>query len=232
MALTKAQRWTLLIGVVPLVLLVVGGAAVTVATIRGKLPFDYSSTFTAGSAGVRVFSDVPANVIGGSGDRVRVAVDGTYASKQPQVDVRTVDGVLDIRTTCPEVGCEVELTVEVPVIAALQAKVEGASISVSGLAAKVQVDASEGTVTMNRMRSPQVSVDTSRGSVSLQFDEPPAQVTATASDGSIGVRVPGTTTYSIDAVSAHGSTDIAPVNDPAATHRLFLRTSYGSIDVS
>ncbi|MET7277676.1 DUF4097 family beta strand repeat-containing protein [Kribbella sp. NPDC005582] len=232
MALTGAQRRMLLIGVVPLVLLVVAGAAVTVATIRGKLPFNYSSTFAAGPQGVRIFSDLPTSVIGGSGDRVRVMVDGTYAAQQPKVEVQTVDGVLDVRTTCPEARCAVDLTVEVPANAVVQAKAEGTSLSLSGLAANVQVDASQGSVSMNRMRSQQVSVDARSGSLSMQFEDPPAQVTATASDGSISVRVPGTTTYSIDAVAARGSTEIRPINDPDSTHRLFLRTSYGSIDVS
>lgn len=232
MALTKAQRRMLLIGAVPLVMLVVAGAAVTVATIRGKLPFDYSATFAAGPQGVRIFSDLPTSVIGGSADRVRVSVDGTYATQRPEVEVQTVDGVLDVRTTCPEARCAVEVTVEVPAKAAVEAKAEGTSISLSGLAANVQVDASQGSVSMNRMRSQQVSVDARRGSLSMQFDDPPAQVTATASDGSITMRVPGSATYSIDAVAAQGSTEIRPINDPASAHRLYLRTSYGSIDIS
>ncbi len=232
MALSSAQRRMLLIGVVPLLVLVVAGAAVTVATIRGKLPFDYSSSFANAPQGVRIFSEIPANVIGGASNQVRVSVDGTYAKQEPKVEVRTVDGVLDVRTTCPDSRCEVELTVEVPAALAVQAKAEGASIHVSGLEAKVQVDASEGTVSMNRMRSPQVSVDARRGSLSIQFDEPPEQVTATVSDGSLNVRVPGTTTYAIDAVAAQGSADIGPNNDPTSKHRLFLRTSYGSITVS
>ncbi|GAA1665392.1 hypothetical protein GCM10009745_04140 [Kribbella yunnanensis] len=232
MALSTAQRRMLLIGVVPLVVLVVAGAAVTVATIRGKLPFDYSSSFATAPQGVRIFSDVPANVIGGAGSQVRVTVDGTYGAQEPKVEVRTVDGVLDVRTTCPDSSCEVELTVEVPVAVAVQAKAEGASLNVSGLTAKVQIDASEGSVTMNRMRSPQVSIDARRGSLSLQFDDPPEQVMATVSDGSLNVRVPGTTTYAINAVAAQGSVELGPNNDPTSTHRLFLRSSYGSITVS
>ena len=232
MALSTAQRRMLLIGVVPLLVLVIAGAAVTVATIRGKLPFDYSSSFASAPQGVRIFSAVPASVIGGASNRVRVTVDGTYAAQEPKIDVRTVDGVLDVRTTCPDTSCKVELTVEVPAAEVVQAKVEGASLNASGLAAKVQIDASEGSVTMNRMRSPEVSVDARRGSVSAQFDDPPEQVMATVSDGSLEIRVPGTTTYAIDAVAAQGSTEIGPNNDPAATHRLHLRTSYGSITVS
>ncbi|TDD47188.1 hypothetical protein E1263_35140 [Kribbella antibiotica] len=232
MAITTAQRRMLLIGVIPLLLLVVGGALVTVATIRGKITFDYSATFAAGPQGVRIFSAVPTHVIGGASDQVRVSVDGTYAAQQPKVDVTTDQGVLDIRTVCPAAECEVELTVQVPAAAMVQAKADGASIDVSDLTAKVKIDADGGTATLSRMRSPQVSLDVRKGSSSMQFDEPPEQVTATVSDGSLSVRLPRTTTYNVDAVAAQGSTDITMDSDPAATHRLFLRTSYGSISVS
>ncbi|WP_405062179.1 hypothetical protein OG474_11170 [Kribbella sp. NBC_01505] len=232
MALTTAQRRMLLIGVLPLVVLVICGAAVTVATIRGKLPFDYSAAFAAGPQGVRILSTVPATVIGGASRQVRVSVSGTYAAREPKVEVRTDHGVLDIRSSCPDAHCEVALTVEVPAEVAVQAKAEGASLDVSDLAGKVQADVDGGSITMNRMRSPQVSVDGRSGSVSMQFDDPPEQVTATVSDGSLTVRLPRTTTYTVDAVAAQGSTDITMDSDPAATHRLFLRTSYGSITVS
>ncbi|MFI5730418.1 DUF4097 family beta strand repeat-containing protein [Kribbella sp. NPDC051587] len=232
MTLTTAQRRMLLIGVVPLLLLVIGGAAVTVATIRGKLPFDYAATSAAGPQGVRIFSTIPTQVIGSANSQVRIAVSGTYAAKRPEIETRTVDGVLDIRIACPGAHCELELTVEVPAATAVQAKTQGASLDLSGLAGKLKADTDGGSVTMNRIRSQQVSVDGRRGSVTMQFDDPPEQVTAIASDGSIDLRVPQTTTYTIDAVSAQGSTDILPVNDPAATHHLFLRTSYGSINVN
>jgi hypothetical protein len=232
MTLTTAQRRMLLIGVVPLLLLVIGGAAVTVATIRGKLPFDYAATSAAGPQGVRIFSTIPTQVIGSANSQVRIAVSGTYAAKRPEIETRTVDGVLDIRIACPGAHCELELTVEVPAAVAVQAKTQGASLDLSGLAGKLKADTDGGSVTMSRIRSQQVSVDGRRGSVTMQFDDPPEQVTAIASDGSIDLRVPQTTTYTIDAVSAQGSTDILPVNDPAATHHLFLRTSYGSINVN
>ncbi|MFF1816151.1 hypothetical protein ACFVWG_02580 [Kribbella sp. NPDC058245] len=232
MTLTTAQRRMLLIGVVPLLLLVIGGAAVTVALIRGKLPFDYAATMAVGPQGVRIVSSIPTQVIGGASSQVRISVSGTYAAQRPVIESRTIDGVLDIRTSCPGAHCELQLTIEVPEAAAVQAKTQGASLELAGLAGKLKADTDGGSVTMSRIRSPQVSVDGRRGSVTMQFDDPPEQVTAIASDGSIDLRVPQTTTYTIDAVSAQGSTDIVPVNDPAATHHLFLRTSYGSINVS
>lgn len=52
--MTGAQRRMLIIGLVPLVVLVVTAAAVTVSLIRGKLPYSYSASFVPGSQGCRL----------------------------------------------------------------------------------------------------------------------------------------------------------------------------------
>ncbi|GAA0602794.1 hypothetical protein HPO96_19290 [Kribbella sandramycini] len=212
MAVTTAQRRMLLIGLVPLLLLVVGGGAVTVSAISGKLPFEYRTAASVGPNGVRVVSGIPTQVIGGDDDQVRVHIDGTYGAQRPRIDVRTAGGVLEIEASCPDRNCAVELTVEVP-------------------ATKLQVQA-EASVTMRRLRTPDVSVDGRRGSLTMQFDEPPRQLSARAGEGAISLRVPSGTSYAIDAVAAEGTTDIQAANDPAAPHRLYLRTRYGSIEVS
>jgi len=232
MALTTGQRRMLAIGLVPLLVLVVTGAAVTVSSIRGKLPYDYSSTFAPGAQGVRVEAGVRTQVLASTDGQVHVAVDGSYAVRQPAVDVKTTNGVLSVQTTCPDTHCDVELTVEVPGQSVLQVKTEGESLDVVGVASPVTADVSDGSVTMTRLRSHQVSVDCRRGSIGLDFTDPPDQVAATASDGSLTVRLPRNVTYAIDSVAAQGSNELDVPSEPASTHRIFLRTSYGSITVN
>ncbi|TCC41436.1 DUF4097 family beta strand repeat-containing protein [Kribbella speibonae] len=229
--MTTAQRRMLLIGLIPVLVFVMTAAAVTVSLIRGKLPYDYSASFTPGPQGVKVVSGVAMQLLASADGQVHVTVDGTYAVAQPAVKVSTTGGVLDVETTCPDVHCDVELTVEVPSTAAVHAKADGTSMSATGVASPLTVEANDASITLTRLRSPRVSVDAMHGSVDLLFDSAPEQVNATASNGSLTVQVPGTATYAIDALAAQGSTEVDVPNDPSSSNRLYLRTSYGSITV-
>ncbi|RZT20589.1 hypothetical protein EV649_3736 [Kribbella sp. VKM Ac-2569] len=229
--MTTAQRRMLIIGLVPVLVLVITGAAVTVSLIRGKLPYEYSTSFTPGPQGVKVVSGVPLQLLASADGKVHVTVDGTYAVAQPAVKVAMVGRVLDVETTCPDVHCDVELTVEVPSAAAVHAKADGTSMTATGVASPLTVEATDASVTLTRVRSPRVSVDAVHGSIDMLFDSAPVQVTATASDGSLMVQLPRTATYAIDALAAQGSTQVDVPNDPSSSNRLYLRTSYGSITV-
>jgi DUF4097 and DUF4098 domain-containing protein YvlB len=163
--------------------------------------------------------------------QVHVNVDGTYAVAKPDVKVSTAGGQLLVETSCPDAHCSVDLTVEVPASAAVQAKVETASANVVGVSSPLNLTVSDGSADLVQVRSPRVSVDVQRGSATLSFDSPPDQVSATTSDGSLTVRVPRSATYAIDAVAAQGSTDLHVPNDPTATRHIYLRSSYGSITI-
>lgn len=232
MALTVGQRRMLAIGLVPLLVLVVTGAAVTVSTIRGKLPYEYSASFVPGAQGVRIESDSHTQVLGSADGQVHVSVDGSYAERQPEIEVTTTDGLLHIGAKCPDTHCELDLTVEVPSQSAVQVELAGDSVDVVGLASPLAIDVSDGSVTTNRLRSRQVSVDSRRGSIDLNFETPPDQVTAKASDGSLTVRLPRNVTYALDAVPSQGSNDLELPSDPASPRHIVLRTNYGSITVN
>jgi hypothetical protein len=232
MALSTAQRRMLVIGLVPLLVLVIGGAAVTVSAIRGKLPYDYSAVFVPGEQGVSVVSDVPVDVMSSPDGQVHVNVDGSYAVQQPVVRVTPGGRLLDVRTTCPDAHCNVDVVVELPTGVGVQVKVQGTSLSVVGVSGAVKAAASDGSIALMNLRSEQVSVDSRRGSVAMVFDHPPDQVTATSTDGSLSIQLPPSATYAIDAVAARGSSDLNIPNDPASARHLYLRTSNGSITVN
>ncbi|TCC58809.1 hypothetical protein E0H73_26205 [Kribbella pittospori] len=232
MALTVAQRRMLAIGLVPLLVLVVTGAAVTVSTIRGKVPYEYSASFVPGAQGVQIVSDSHTQVLASADGHVHVAVDGSYAAEQPAIDINTTDGRLHIQAKCPDTHCELDLTVEVPSQSAVQVELEGDSVDVVGVSSPLAIEVSGGSVTTNRLRSRQVSVDGRRGSIDLNFESPPDQVTAKASDGSLTVQLPRNVTYAFDAVASQGSSDLELPSDPASPRHVILRTNSGSITVN
>ncbi|MEV0795062.1 DUF4097 family beta strand repeat-containing protein [Kribbella sp. NPDC050459] len=231
MRLTKAQRTMLLLGLVPLLALLVAGVGVTVGMIRGRLGYNSASEFAAPAQGVRIASDVPTEVLASVDGKVHVTVSGSYAAAKPDIRISPMAGALTIGARCPDVHCNVDLTVEVPAETAVEAKVEQVSLDVAGVASPLTLDATGGSVNLARVRSPDVSVNVRGGSITLFFDNPPNRVRATASDGSITVQVPRTVSYGINAVAAQGSTDLSVPNDQSATHQLYLRTRYGSITV-
>lgn len=229
--LTRAQRTMLIVGLVPLLVVVVGGAAIAVGSIRGKLPYSYSAAFTPGAGGVQIKADVPTQIEASLDGQVHVTVDGTYTAQRPAVQIAPVGAQLVVQATCPDSHCHVDLVVEVPAVVAVKAKIDGTSVEVAGLSSPLAVDVSDGSVDLARVRSPQVSVDARRGSITMSFDAPPDHLAATATEGSITMQLPRTTNYAIDAVAAQGSTHVAVPNDASASHHLYLRTSYGSITV-
>ncbi|MFF0265085.1 DUF4097 family beta strand repeat-containing protein [Kribbella sp. NPDC004536] len=230
--MTKSQRTMLLVGLLPALALIVGAGAVTVSMIRGKLDYTYSAAFASGTDSVQITADVSTQVQASVDGKVHVTIDGTYGARQPAVKVATVGKTLMVGATCPDSHCQVDLTVEVPAATAgITAKIQSGSLNVDGVSAPLTVDVSQGSVDMARVRSSQLSVSARQGSISLFFDAPPEQLTASSVDGSITVHLPRTATYFIDAVASQGSTDLSVPNDQTATHRLRLRSSYGSITV-
>lgn len=229
--LTAAQRRMLVIGLVPLLLLVAGGAAVAVGSIRGHTEYNYSQTFAPAAQGVSVVSDVPVNVRASLDDRVHVDAGGSYAVAQPTVDVSTIGGQLEVRAFCSDIHCEADVAVAVPGDVPVQVKTERASIDVVGTSGPLTVDTSDGSVDMAQLRSKQVAVNCRRGSITLLFADAPDQVTASSSDGSLTVQVPRSAPYALDAVATQGSTDLEISNDPSSSRHLHLRTRNGSITV-
>ena len=71
--MTSAQRKMLIIGLVPVLVLVATGAAVTVSLIRGKLPYSYSASYAPGPQGVKVVSDVSLELLASADHLLYVA---------------------------------------------------------------------------------------------------------------------------------------------------------------
>jgi DUF4097 and DUF4098 domain-containing protein YvlB len=188
--------------------------------------------FAPGAQGVRVDSDVPVDVMTSPDEQVHVSVDGSYTVEQPSVRVTPSDGLLEVRASCHDAQCKVDVVIEVPASVAVQAKASGTSLNVVGVSGPVSAEASDGSISLMNLRSKQVSATSHRGSVNIALDTPPDNLAATTTAGSITVQVAPSVTYAIDALSAQGSTNLNVSNDPASTHHLHLRTTQGSITVN
>src|SRR4051794_2456315 len=200
--MTGAQRKMLWLGLIPVVALVLGGAAVTVSTIRGKLDYNYATTYDKPLDAVTIVSNVMVAVTPSSDGKVHIALSGTYTAQQPTIAVRKPEPEsreLEIGAECVGSGCRLVLAVELPNATRLSVNASGTSVNLRQLAGVIKVTTDNGSVNGTRLRSDSVSVSSESGSVDLGFDQAPANVEVTTSNGSIGVLVPRTAAYAIDA---------------------------------
>lgn len=230
--MTKAQRRMLRLGLIPVLALVLGGAAVTVSTIRGKVEYDYSTTYDKAVDGVTITANVQVQVVPSTDGRVHVTLSGTYADHEPTIDVQNHEPhKLEIGAQCEGANCRLELDVAMPAATRLTLATEGASADLIRLAGTLQITADDGSVNGVRLRSDKVSVSTQGGSVDLGYDTAPSDVEVTTSNGSVYLLVPGTAAYAIDAAADHGSTELKVDNDLSSSNQLHVRSTNGSITI-
>ncbi|MFI5711623.1 hypothetical protein [Kribbella sp. NPDC051620] len=232
MSLSGPQRRLLILGLIPVIALVLGGGAVTVATIRGKVHYDVSSAYALPRNGVSIVTDVPVTVTPSADDKVHVNVGGSYTDLEPSVDVRKSAGdELQVSTACRGSGCRIDLTVRVPRSASVKLTTSGVSVDLAGLAGDVRLVAGNGSINAVQLQSQDVTVTARGGSVDLSFDSPPRNVVVNTTNGSLQVLVP-TDSYAIDAAAMYGSTQLDLPNELGAQRQLHLRTTNGSIRVA
>jgi hypothetical protein len=231
MAITSAQRKMLTFGLIPVLAIVLGGAAVTVATIRGRLDYAYSQTVDTPSEGLHISANMEVQVAPSTDRHTRVRVSGTYADHEPVVELKAENDTLNVEAHCQGSSCRLDLTIEVPTSTQVSVDASEASVDLVELTGPVDVTAQNGSVNGVRLRSESVTVNSRSGSMDLGFDQPPQSVDATATNGSVHVLVPGTAAYAIDAAAVHGSTELNLDNDLSSFRELHLRATNGSVTV-
>jgi hypothetical protein len=221
------------LGLIPVLVLVVGGAAVTVATIGGKLDYSYSTTLDTPFNGVNITANMEVQVAPSPDDKIHISLSGTYTDHEPTIDVRkpVENKDVEIGAHCDGYSCRLALAVELPSSTPLSVNISGASVDLVRLNGPLRVTAESGSVDAQRLKSQTVTVSSQSGSVDLGFDRAPTNVEATTSNGSVHLLVPGTAAYAIDAAAAHGSTELNVNNDLSSSNELHLRSTNGSITV-
>ncbi|SDK15433.1 Putative adhesin [Cryobacterium psychrotolerans] len=244
------------------VILIVGLSLVAVATIVGLLfalnfrggPVDQAEDLAAGRS---VSVEIPnaALILGASDDDdVHVTMRGTYLGAAPTLEASTSGGVTTIGGGCPRQWfnfCQLEVTVTLPASLPLTAAGENGAITTSGLTgelslhttngrieatgteSRIDLRSTNGAIRVREATSAEVSAGTTNASVDLGFLEPPDEVVARSTNGSVTVRVPVRgVRYSITARTTNGSTNTNSVpGDRDSEHRIVAETTNGSVSV-
>ncbi|QNE19063.1 DUF4097 family beta strand repeat protein [Kribbella qitaiheensis] len=232
--MTKAQRRMLQLGLIPVLALILGGAAVTVSMIRGKLDYDYSTTYDKAIDGITITANMQVEVAPSRDGKVHVTLIGTYTDHQPTIDVRNLEPrahELQVGAQCAGSGCRLALEIALPSSTRVSISTEGASVELLRLTGNLQVTADDGSVNGVRLGGVRASIKTQSGSVDLGYDRAPANIEVTTDNGSVHLLVPKSAAYAIDAAADHGSTELNVDNDLSSPNQFHLRSSNGSITV-
>jgi hypothetical protein len=172
-------------------------------------------------------------VVSGSGAGVAVREHVRYDEHPPATRHRVDNGTLNLDYTCPGSNetCWVSYRVEVPGGTAVDLRSDAGEVRVTGLSGQVRARTTAGFVLGSRLTSQDVKVDSTAGSVTLEFQEPPSAVEAHTTAGAVTVRVPGTARYAVEARTSAGSTRVSVPEDSASAHQVKASSSAGSVSV-
>lgn len=202
------------------VVVVVGGVtagaiAVGVSTAR-SLTSDTTTRTFADVREIVVDADEGTVTLRPAADREVVATAERHFSPgdEPAVTGAVVDGVLTLRSDCPNVniGCEVEHTVTVPAGTAVSVRTVDGSVEAAGL------------------DTPRLSATTVSGSVHAAFVAPPTDVRAETVAGAVRIVVPAGA-YRVSGDSVTGAVGVGVVDDPASPRTISVDTVTGAVAV-
>lgn len=192
-----------------------GAIAVGVSTARSLTSDATTRTFADVREIVVDADEGPVTLRPSEGrDVVATAVRHFAPGDEPAVAGTVVDGVLTLRSHCPNftIGCEVEHTVTVPA---------GTPVSVRTV---------DGAVDAAGLDAPRFSATTVNGSVHAAFAAPPTDVRAETVSGAVRIVVPAGA-YRVSGDSVTGAVGVGVVNDPAATRMISVDTVTGAVAV-
>ncbi|MGH3329640.1 MAG: hypothetical protein ACRDPT_17915 [Streptomycetales bacterium] len=172
-------------------------------------------------------------VVGTDADAIEVVEDLEYDDVPPRTRHGLHGGTLTLGYSCPERNdeCGVTYRVRVPRETSVQLRSEAGGVHVDGLSGPLRVAVSVGSVTAERLHSPDVGVRSQAGSVLLGFAAAPKFVTVEAIAGAVILQLPGGLRYAVDAQTTAGVTSVEVPTDRSSPRRIRATSTTGSIQV-
>jgi len=251
--MSATVRLGLILGLVFVLIVVVGGVIVAVTNLRvGTV--DLVANAPAGTSVTVSIPNAQLDFRPGNDDRVRVTATGRYLGAVPRLSADTVDGVTTITGGCPNQWfgfCQLDLSVSLPASVALAVTSTNGKITTSGLTGplrltttngaiqadgtrdRIELHTTNGAISVRDSSTGEAVATTTNGSVELVFRDPPRQVEARSTNGSVTVRVPDDgVAYRVQARTSNGDVDTGSVpSDPGAARRIVAETTNGRVAV-
>ncbi|MER7959940.1 DUF4097 family beta strand repeat-containing protein [Streptomyces sp. NPDC096030] len=176
------------------------------------------------------------SIVAGEGP-VQVKETLRFGSKEPATTHRVSGQTLQLEDRGCGSGikagrsCSVDYEIRVPASVAVTVATSAGEVSVSGTAGRLDLSASAGSIKGTDLSSPQARLRTSAGSVDASFARAPQQIDASAEAGDVTLRVPGNTSYAVDAKTELGTRKVSVPEDPGSAHEIRVRVSLGDLSV-
>ncbi|GAA2168059.1 MULTISPECIES: DUF4097 family beta strand repeat-containing protein [Glycomyces] len=202
----------------------------------------HTETFTQSTAGVDVAVEIGLIELNASTDGSLVVDRETrWRGQKPESheswndDTFTVDGECDDRLfVFSGDDCEIDYTIALPSGAAARAENSVGDVVMNGIDGAIDVQTSIGGIEGENLRASETRVESSVGSIDLEYAEVRGDITVIASTGDVEIAVPDDgTTYDVVFQSDVGSEDIDIATDPSirADYTIRVESSVGDLTV-
>jgi len=187
-------------------------------------------------------------VTGGSSGTVSVTEHLSFRHTAPTATHRIAAGTLTLASSCPALeSCSVGYDITVPRALALQVADDVGTVRLHGLAGRITVQTGTGSIELDTVSGPvqasthagqilgqdissaQATLWLSAGQIDVTFSAAPTAVSATATVGSVMLRVPGGVPYAVHAGTTVGSTQVSVTRSAGSPHVITANTTTGSI---
>ena len=189
-------------------------------------------------------------IIGVNSGEIRVTERLTFRHTAPRTVHQTTAGTVTLGSHCPALEtCSVSYDITVPRAMTIRVDDNVGTIrltSLSGLvtahtnvgntdlgtmSGPLEVTTHAGSIVGQNVSSPHVLLRLSAGRILVTFSAPPVTVTATATAGSVSLRLPGNVTYAVNARATVGTARVSLTRNPASLHHITATTTTGSITI-
>jgi hypothetical protein len=214
---------------------------------------DFRASAPAGSTVVVTVPDAAMSFHPSGDGRVHVTARGWATGKPPRFAVETRGDTTRVDGHCVTswfARCSLRVDVGLPPGAALDVTGANGAIRAAGLDGALRLRTTNGALQVTDVRgslelrsvngairvqnasSQETAASTTNGSVSLSFRDAPHRVDGRTINGSVTVRLPAGTGYSVDAHTVNGQVRTDPqVDDPSSPHTVRAETVNGPVTV-
>ena len=189
-------------------------------------------------------------VTGGDSAKISVTEHISFRHTVPATTHRAAAGTLTLDSNCPAgETCGVGYDITVPrsvtmrvsdgvgtirlssLTGQVTAHTDAGDVDLASVSGPINVTGQAGSILGQNVSSASARLHVTAGTIEVTFSAAPATLTATATAGSVTLRVPGSVPYAVDASTSVGSTDVGVIRGAASPHAITASTTTGSITI-